>query len=131
MSDKNSWIKKIAPAAALVTAAVVGLSLGSMNLSSSTALETAVDNCTVRPFGISLDDDGKGLFIDGEGEGSFGVSTQDTLCILRSIDVPDSVLSRISNTSALMGQQSAEWDGINASWSYHPDNGLDLNLLLD
>jgi hypothetical protein len=28
-----------------------------------------------------------------------------------------------------MGRQEASWDGIEASWSYHPDNGLDLVLV--
>jgi hypothetical protein len=42
--------------------------------------------------------------------------------------VPDYVVEQIDSTTSLMGLREATWDGIEASWSYHPDNGLDLIL---
>lgn len=36
------------------------------------------------------------------------------------------VMERIQNTRALDGTQTAEGDGVTASWTYHPDDGLQL-----
>jgi hypothetical protein len=94
-----------------------------------TKLEAAVETCLLEGnSSISLDDDGKGLYIDGDGEENPGLSIGDTVCILRAVEVPDSVTSRMSNTTSLMGQQVADWDDITAMWTYHPNNGLDISL---
>lgn len=37
-----------------------------------------------------------------------------------------SVYSQMMNTTALMGRQSAENDKYRVSWTYHPDNGLEV-----
>lgn len=37
-----------------------------------------------------------------------------------------SVYSQMMKTTALMGRQSAETDKYKVSWSYHPDNGLEV-----
>ena len=43
---------------------------------------------------------------------------------------PDAVVSQMDSTTSLQGRQTASWDGTDASWTYHPDNGLDLILTL-
>jgi hypothetical protein len=35
---------------------------------------------------------------------------------------------QMKKTRALDGTQSASWDAIEATWSYHPDNGFDIIL---
>ena len=98
-------------------------------ITAPTKLEAAVETCLLESnSSISLDDDGKGLYIDGDGEENPGLSIQDTVCILRAVEIPDSVTSRMSNTTSLMGQQVADWDDITAMWTYHPNNGLDISL---
>ncbi|WP_269142641.1 hypothetical protein [Georgenia yuyongxinii] len=37
----------------------------------------------------------------------------------------------MTSTRALDGRQTAEWDGVVATWSFHPDDGLDVILELD
>lgn len=37
-----------------------------------------------------------------------------------------SVYSQMMNTTALMGRQSAETDKYRVSWTYHPDDGLEV-----
>lgn len=37
-----------------------------------------------------------------------------------------SVYSQMMKTTALMGRQSAETDKYKVSWTYHPDNGLEV-----
>jgi hypothetical protein len=34
----------------------------------------------------------------------------------------------MENTSSLKGVQDADWDGLHAEWSYHPDNGFDVSI---
>jgi ABC-type dipeptide/oligopeptide/nickel transport system ATPase component len=79
----------------------------------------------------ALDDDGKGLFLDGAGDESLGLVISDLSCAINSVGVPDSVVSRLSTTTALMGQQEATFDGITVRWSYHPNNGLDMSFEID
>ena len=44
------------------------------------------------------------------------------------LGLPDSLLEDMGHTTALMGRQSETFDslGITVSWSYHPDNGLQV-----
>jgi hypothetical protein len=75
---------------------------------------------------IDLEDDGASLFIDGDGEESTGASIDDIVLVLVALDTPDSVVNRMSNTRALDGMQEATWGNFNATWTYHPDDGLDI-----
>lgn len=42
------------------------------------------------------------------------------------LGLPDSVWTRMTNTNALGGVQNYTTDKLNISWSYHPDNGLEV-----
>ena len=110
----------------LVTSVAGGL--GSLG---STAMADAVETCdlTADPW-IELGDEGQSLSMQTDGEESPGADVADVVCVLGEIETPDSVLSRISNTRALDGRQSATWDNYSASWGYHPDNGLDIVIEL-
>jgi len=79
----------------------------------------------------ALDEDGRGLFLDGAGDESVGLVISDLSCAIMSVGVPDSVVSRMDSTTSLMGQQEATFDGITVRWSYHPNNGLDLSFEID
>lgn len=48
------------------------------------------------------------------------------LAVNLSLDLPDSVIVKMSSTRAIDGIQSAEYDGVEVSWSYHPNNGLEV-----
>ena len=99
-----------------------------------TKIENAADFCLKdgRALGFSIDEDGKGAYMDGAGEDEiFAMDYSSQRCILRQLDVPSSVTSRIGNTNSLMGMQEAEWDNVSISWTYHPDNGLDVSIDLD
>ncbi|WP_460391835.1 hypothetical protein [Actinophytocola sediminis] len=91
-------------------------------------IEAAHDRCTAGDLG----DGGTTLVLDMEGEeyGSGTATFDDVTCVLVALDVPTSVTSRMNGTRALDGMQDAEWDGIEASWTYHPDAGLDVILTM-
>lgn len=68
-----------------------------------------------------MDDEGRQAMRD-LGIGTFG----DVTCLLGMLDAPSGVESRMENTRALDGTQESEWGDYSASWTYHPDDGLNL-----
>lgn len=73
-------------------------------------------------------DDGRAFVVDVEGEdaGSGDVSLSQLDCLFERVGVPSSVKEKMYQTRSLDGRQSAEWDDVQASWNYHPDDGLDI-----
>lgn len=53
-------------------------------------------------------------------------SLDEVTCVLGELDAPTNVTARMDSTRALDGMQDAEWGKFEASWTYHPDDGLDL-----
>jgi hypothetical protein len=90
----------------------------------STKLRLAYNACSAG----DLADNDHTMIIDSQGEDydSGDASFDDLTCVLRELDVPASVTAQMDQTRALDGMQSADWNGFTASWTYHPDNGLDL-----
>ena len=75
-------------------------------------------------------DQGKTLIFDTKGkDNGKGHDMADVACVLRLLLIPQAVVSHIDTTRALDGQQTDEWEGISARWSYHPDSGLHLTLM--
>ncbi len=93
-------------------------------------LQTAAEGCSVADVaGVTIGDGGRTLTLDGQGaEESSGVNVSQTVCVLMAVNTPDAVISRMDSTRALDGTQTATWDNITATWTYHPDNGLDVIL---
>ncbi len=52
--------------------------------------------------------------------------------INEALGLPDSLLEDMGSTTALMGKQSETYSdpGVTVSWSYHPDNGLEVTYKL-
>lgn len=82
---------------------------------------------------VEIADEGKTMIVDGAGEevGSGDVDFTDLDCIIEAVDAPASVVELMYQTRSLDGRQSADWDDVTASWSYHPDDGLDIIFELD
>ncbi len=49
-------------------------------------------------------------------------------CVLDGTHAPASVRAQLSETRALDGRQTATWSGYSASWTYHPDAGVNMVL---
>ncbi|MCC3278300.1 hypothetical protein LJ754_03895 [Arthrobacter sp. zg-Y40] len=96
----------------------------------SMALTDAVRGCGLtNQEGIELGDEGQSLTMDSEGDDDFLSEAADEAqidCVLRALNMPDAVDSRMDHTRALDGRQSAQWDEFAASWSYHPDSGMNV-----
>ena len=86
----------------------------------------AYDTCA-EPVGVSLSDEGKTISVDGAGNDDWtGATYGSVVCIIREVGTPDYINTNIMSTRALDGRQTAEFDGIVVSYSYHPDSGLNL-----
>jgi hypothetical protein len=85
------------------------------------------DASTVCGAGTLADDDHT-LVVDMAGEelGTGVASIDDVLCVLDELESPRSVIVRMQSTRALDGMQSTTWAGFEATWTYHPDDGLDV-----
>lgn len=146
-SKASKWAKaRVAPLVALGTVAaivVIGVVVtvasgngggSSPSSSASTHLQAAVDSCNLNrgASGVSLGDEGHSLVLDGKGDDDLnGISVERQACVLSAVEVPDATLNLMSTTRALDGRQTADWDGYTATWTYHPDTGLNLTLQED
>ena len=134
---KKGMSKGLLTGLSLGAAAIVVVGLGAFLLGGKdTRLIDAHENCKDEDsiwsiLYATVSDDGTSMYMDGRGEEGLGVNVSYQACVLRELEVPSTVLSRIDNTSALMGVQTASWKGIEASWTYHPNRGLDISLELE
>ena len=90
--------------------------------------ERVAEACELVPLLVVAD---KGATLTLTTAGESGVSytdIEDVACVLAKLEVPSYVVSHIDSTRALDGQQTDEWDGISARWTYHPEDGLHLVL---
>lgn len=76
----------------------------------------------------SLADENKTLVLDMAGKdfGSGLLSYDDIMCYLGQLGTPAYVVEQMKKTRALDGRQTAKWGTFEASWTYHPDQGLDI-----
>ncbi len=88
-----------------------------------TRLETAFDGCSrAEKRTVEVADQGNTIIVDtGSSSDIFGA-----VCIFSGLDTPSSIMSAVQNTNSLMGMQQADDGDLHYSWSYHPDNGLNL-----
>jgi hypothetical protein len=90
-----------------------------------TVMEQARVDC--RLPSSSIGDEGTTLLLDHKGEeDTTGLSFDQIACVMAELNVSDALAARIGSTRAMDGVQSGEWDGYTATWSYHPDTGLDM-----
>jgi hypothetical protein len=125
-----AWsLVSIGVAAGLVIGIGSTLVVGSVDFSES-PFTAAVDNCGISEGSSAvIGDEGASLDLDHQGaDESTGISLNALVCVLSELEAPDSVVAEMNQTRALDGRQSAKWDGIHASWGYHPDSGLDVVL---
>lgn len=84
-------------------------------------LEASAEWCGVE----GLADEGESLTFTATG--SDAIATSD--CILAKLDAPDYVTEHVGSTRAMDGQQTDEWNDLEARWTYHPDAGLNMTII--
>ncbi|MCS6547654.1 hypothetical protein NYS50_07190 [Curtobacterium flaccumfaciens pv. flaccumfaciens] len=94
--------------------------------------KTAIEKCDIRgEDGVEYADEGASLILSTAGEDDFGsgmITWSDVECVLKRTKATEATLNRMLSTRALDGMQDASWKGVEASWTYHPDNGFNISL---
>lgn len=96
-------------------------------LITTSPLEAAVDECQTGGA-IDFDPDYDVASLSGAYRWDSRSSTEAFDCLTDEIPVPGHVQSDIDRTRALDGTRDASWDEYEASWTYHPDNGLNIQI---
>ena len=114
-----------AAAVAVLTVASLAMA-GAFSQDPFTDVQSACDSAHT---GTRIADGGDTFVIDGQGkEDVFGLDTAGVLCALDGLKMTTAVREHVSSTRALDGRQEDAWDGLKASWTYHPDNGLQMTV---
>jgi len=104
-------------------AAAVGMPVGEQR----SPFQDVQARCDLAGKGTTIADKGKTLIVDSSGEEDYtGISYTSVTCIFNAISMPTAVQAHVGDTRALDGRQEDSWDGFTASWTYHPDEGMDM-----
>jgi hypothetical protein len=109
--------------AVVVTCALAGVA--SPAFAADASVRSAAKKCHVKG---NLADGGKTISFDTAGEEDYGVGDdiEHVACVLLVLRAPSYVVTEIDNTRALDGMQRDSWRKFKASWTYHPDDGLNI-----
>jgi hypothetical protein len=123
---KVRWLVAAAAATAvLALLAIVLLVRGS----GPTTLERAKQECAEDTAAVRVGDEGRSLVISRvAADEDPGANLFELACILGYVEMPDAVVSQMDGTRALDGRQDAAWEGFTASWTYHPNSGVNVIL---
>jgi len=116
---------------AVIGAAAVALSPGGGDSQVPTAdlLQQTQQVCDAPANGTRLEGDGARLLVDSTGtDDKNGLSLTSLECVLDEARVPQSVKEKMFSTRPSDGRQEGTWPGFTASWTYDPDEGLDLTI---
>lgn len=86
---------------------------------------TALKSCGIKASNVVIHDSGESIELTRVTKYD-GMTYRELTCFLAGIDAPDSVDAKIGQTRALDGRQFADWNGFEAQWSYHPDDGASI-----
>lgn len=106
---------------------VGGIVFAALDFFGDSPLAEAQAKCDKDVSGTSVTDGGKTLLIDTKGEeDTAGTDISVVACVLTELKTPAAVIAHMDSTRALDGRQEDSWEGFTASWTYHPDAGMDL-----
>jgi hypothetical protein len=126
-SRRHGLLVGLIAAGVVLVALVVGGILFAGGVLGPDKFAQAQSSCDEASSGTAVRDDGDTLIINGAGtDDTTGVEPDALKCLINELGAPTAVQEHMFDTRALDGRQQGSWDGFTASWSYHPDNGLDL-----
>lgn len=110
----------------VVTVVIAAILLASIPaVAAEVSVRNAAKKCHVKG---NLADRGRTISFDTAGEDDNGVGDdiEDIACVLLALRAPSFIVTEIDNTRALDGMQRDHWQKFKASWTYHPDDGLNI-----
>ncbi|MBK0421569.1 hypothetical protein JD292_05735 [Leucobacter sp. CSA2] len=85
------------------------------------------DACGINSLGYSVQDDGESIRFDDAAKFEPNrASASEIECFASSIGAPDSLEFKIGNTRAVDGTLNERWKDHQATWTYHPESGLNI-----
>lgn len=98
----------------------------------STVITAAVTDCNLDDKeGISVTDNGKKLSIDTKGtKDESGASSQNAVCLIQSLHVPQDVIQKLDATKTGAERQSTEWEKRELAWEFSADNGIQMEYVI-
>ncbi len=116
----------IAVIVVIVVAIVIALKVISPPPKGETAkdkLKNVSEKCIAK--GTMLSSDGMSLFIDAK-DSLDSDALDDIHTVLEELEIPDVIMREMETTTALMGRRVETSGDYEISWTFHPDNGLDV-----
>lgn len=79
---------------------------------------------------VSVSDDGLSMTVDTDPLNISKYNSSEAFTFIQDVNaelgLPDSLYEKMLATRALDGRQTSDYDNVTVSWSYHPDNGLEV-----
>ncbi len=89
----------------------------------------AADGCLASEL---MSNDAVSIAFDTKGEeDTDGDGLWSAFCVLKALAAPDYIFDSVMQTRALDGRTEESWGAFRASWSYHPDSGMDMTILFE
>ena len=92
-------------------------------------IDQAVEACAIDSEGFTVMNDGSAISLNTKGKDYTDTGTSNIFayyCMLNEVGVPETTQEKMNRTRAMDGTQSDTWDALKASWSYHPDSGVNV-----
>lgn len=96
-------------------------------ITESNPLQLVSETCQRGHF-IDYDDNYGVMTISGAYQSGFSVASDVFDCVSEELPIPPHIQDDISRTRALDGTRENSWDQFEASWTYHPDSGLNIQI---
>lgn len=113
-----------AVALTLVGAVLVLTACGSDN---PAKIAKATEDClSSGSEGAEVKDGGKEVRLQIKGLSLDGLDNEEAECVLKGAGAPDSLFTKMGNTSTNDGEQHASWDGFEASWKLEVMSGTTI-----
>lgn len=129
LSGKNSMMYVLGTILLIAAAAVCVFLLINNRPSFQRAFEDAGGANNIGEW-VTVSKDGKSMRIDtnpADEEGYYSYKAADAIRdINESLGLPDVLYDKMGETRAIDGRQTAAYKNISVSWTYHPDDGLEI-----
>lgn len=111
---------------AIVLVLGAAVALYYLRFAGAQSFSSALDTCHASGSYVRLAADKSSLTLQAENESGRGLSAPVFRCVLDELDAPASMRQRMLLTRAIDGTQEEQWGLYRATWTYHPDQGLNV-----
>lgn len=111
---------------AIVLVLGAAVALYYLRFAGAQTFSSALDTCHASGSYVRLAADKSSLTLQAENESGRGLSAPVFRCVLDELDAPASMRQRMLLTRAIDGTQEEQWGLYRATWTYHPDQGLNV-----